>query len=81
MEFSTQREMKEQLIVFWILHSIQHAANGQWTRTETERSNIIVKNANKRIQLVDNCLIADQPQRHRRHNEDPVDTLDKERDE
>ena len=61
--------------------ALQHAANGQWTRTETERSNIIVKNANKRIQLVDNCLIADQPQRHRRHNEDPVDTLDKERDE
>ncbi|KHN18188.1 Protein EMBRYONIC FLOWER 1 [Glycine soja] len=56
---------------------LQDAAKGQWSRTETERSHIIGKKKNKRIQVVDNCLIPEQPQGHRRDNEDPVDTLDK----
>ncbi|KAG4912014.1 hypothetical protein JHK82_052601 [Glycine max] len=56
---------------------LQHAEKGQWSRSETKRSHIIGKKKNRRIEVVHNCFIPQQPQGHRRDNEDPVDTLDK----
>ncbi|KAL3023675.1 hypothetical protein AAZX31_04G079600 [Glycine max] len=56
---------------------LQDVAKGHWSKTETERSHIIGKKKYKKIQVVDNCLIPEQPQGHQRENEDTVDTTDK----
>ncbi|KAK7410367.1 hypothetical protein VNO78_01097 [Psophocarpus tetragonolobus] len=56
---------------------LQETAKGHWSKTETERSHIIAKKKNKKIQVVDNCLIPEQSQGQQRENEENMDTTDK----
>ncbi|TKY74569.1 EMBRYONIC FLOWER 1 [Spatholobus suberectus] len=56
---------------------LQDAAKGHWSKPDTERSHIMGKKKNKKIQVVDNCLIPEQPQGQQRENVDTMDPTDK----
>jgi len=55
---------------------LQDSTKGHWNKTESERSRIISKKKNKRIQGVDNCLISEQPVRQHRENVETMDTTE-----
>ncbi|CAJ1973875.1 unnamed protein product [Sphenostylis stenocarpa] len=56
---------------------LQDAAKGHWNKTEGERSHIVGKKKNKKIQVVDNALIPEQPLEPQRENEETVGTTEK----
>lgn len=56
---------------------LQDAMKGHWSKPETERTHIMGKKKNKKIQVVDNCLVPGQPQGHQREIEDTIDITDK----
>nr|KYP65174.1 hypothetical protein KK1_011403 [Cajanus cajan] len=56
---------------------LQDATKGHWSKSETDRSHIMMgKKKNKKIH-VDNCSIPVQPKGQQRENEDTTDTTDK----
>lgn len=55
----------------------QDSVKGNWSKPESERSHIMGKKKNKKIQVVDNYLIPEPQQGQRRENEDTMDTADK----
>ncbi|KOM28644.1 hypothetical protein LR48_Vigan561s003400 [Vigna angularis] len=56
---------------------LQDATKGRWNKTESERSRIISKKKNKKIQGVDNSLISEQPVGQHRENEETMHTTEK----
>ncbi|KAL2346916.1 hypothetical protein Fmac_000916 [Flemingia macrophylla] len=57
---------------------LQDATKGHWSKSETDRSHIVMgKKKNKRIHVVDNWLIPEPPKGQQSENEDTVDTTDK----
>ncbi|KAK7351477.1 hypothetical protein VNO77_10974 [Canavalia gladiata] len=56
---------------------LQNAVKGHWSKPEIERSHIVGKKKNKKIQVVDNCLIPKLPQGQQRENKDSMDIADK----
>ncbi|XP_068480919.1 protein EMBRYONIC FLOWER 1 isoform X2 [Phaseolus vulgaris] len=55
---------------------LQDVTKGHWNKTESERSRIISKKKNKRIQGVDNRLISEQPVGQHRENVETMDTTE-----
>lgn len=55
---------------------LQDTTKGHWSKPETERSHMGKKKKQK-IQVVDNCLIPEQPQGQQRENKDTMDITDK----
>jgi hypothetical protein len=56
---------------------LQVPEKGNWSKSENERSHIVGKKKNKKNQVVDNYLIPDLQQGHRKQNEDTVYTTEK----
>ncbi|KAK7311790.1 hypothetical protein RJT34_10148 [Clitoria ternatea] len=57
-------------------YNSKDATKGCWPKPESERSNIMAKKKNKKIQVVDNCLIPEPPRGLQRENKDTMDSAD-----
>ncbi|XP_027355164.1 protein EMBRYONIC FLOWER 1 [Abrus precatorius] len=56
---------------------LQDASKGHWSKPEIQRSHIVSKKKNKKIQVVEKCLIPKPPQGKQRENKDTMDAADK----